>query len=316
MEKISAKKVLYIKLGRQGKWERDCIEKGYLKVGYREVEHLDCLNGKWDRIDDVYKGIKKDAGTATAFKHELQYFYEEPEDTMWITFYGLKMWWCFAKQDVSLQKDENDPIENNTKIRWVKDKWHDTDISGNIVLHEDMISGELLKAKAYRKTILELKIPNAEYVLRKINNERLPEVLEVEDGLKNLKEKLKPLIQKLHWQDFEILIDIIFRHSGWQRISSVGGQNKTLDLDLISPITNERAMVQIKSDSNIAEFNKYVEQFKSSKNEYVKYFYVVHHDREFIDYKNTSNVNLILLDKITEHTINAGLIEWVIKKAS
>ena len=49
---------------------------------------------------------------------------------------------------------------------------------------------------------------------------------------------METVIQRLTWQDFETLTDLIFRGAGWQRLSETGGKQKTLDLDLISPLTH------------------------------------------------------------------------------
>ncbi len=39
MDRITARRALYIKLGRGGKWERRCLGDGTLRFGYREVPH-------------------------------------------------------------------------------------------------------------------------------------------------------------------------------------------------------------------------------------------------------------------------------------
>ena len=44
----------------------------------------------------------------------------------------------------------------------------------------------------------------------------------------DLKEKVENLIQGLWWNDFELLVDLIFAKSGWQRVSVLG---KTEDVD-------------------------------------------------------------------------------------
>jgi len=40
---------------------------------------------------------------------------------------------------------------------------------------------------------------------------------------------------------------------------------KTLDLELFSPVLKERCMIQIKSVSNPTEFEKYCKEFKNYK---------------------------------------------------
>jgi sulfate adenylyltransferase subunit 1 (EFTu-like GTPase family) len=132
----------------------------------------------------------------------------------------------------------------------------------------------------------------------------------------NLKSKLTFLIQHLQWKDFETLIDLIFTQAGWQRVGDRGKTQKTLDLELYAPVTSERAIVQIKSQSDVKEFEHYQDEF-AKMNDYDKFFYVVHSDKGTLtNYVNETDTKLYLVDKISELTIAAGLVEWVIKKTS
>jgi hypothetical protein len=46
VEFIKPSSALYIKLGRGGKYEREAIERNHLRLGYREISHELCLQGK------------------------------------------------------------------------------------------------------------------------------------------------------------------------------------------------------------------------------------------------------------------------------
>jgi hypothetical protein len=308
MEEIEASKVLFIKLGRKGSWEKECIEMNQtLRLGYREVDHSECLKGNWKASHDYYLNVKKgNHGTATSHTNQIRYFYESGETVLWITFYANKLWWCFSKLGIQQLPDK-------TKIRSVIDKWSDTDILGK-ELTTDSLSGKLLKTQGFRGTICE--VPESEYVLLKINSKELSEVTEAKEALQNLELKISYLIRQLQCKDFEILIDLIFRQAGWQRLGVAGKAEKTLDLDLLSPVTNEKAIVQIKSSSNFDEFQRYVNEFKKMKN-YDKLFYVVHSpEKKLMSAIRNEQIKLLLLDDITKLSINSGLIDWIIKKAS
>ena len=58
--------------------------------------------------------------------------------------------------------------------------------------------------------------------------------------------------------DFEIFVDLLFRSDGWSRIGTLGKTTKDIDIELISPITNERAIVQVKSQSNLGVYKDYL----------------------------------------------------------
>ena len=176
------------------------------------------------------------------------------------------------------------------------------------------ISGKLLKTQGFRGTICS--VPAEKYALAKINCEQMKEVVEVEQAMFNLKTKLTFLIQNLQWKDFETLVDLIFRQAGWQRVGDTGKTQKTLDLELFAPVTGERAIVQIKAQSDLPQFLGYQDQF-ATMNDYDKFFYVVHTAKNNLtNYQNDTETKLYLVDKVAELTISAGLVEWVIKKTS
>jgi hypothetical protein len=56
-----------------------------------------------------------------------------------------------------------------------------------------------------------------------------------------------PLVERLTWKDFELLVDLVFTAAGWRRIGILGKTKKHIDLDMIQPVTRERVMVQVKS---------------------------------------------------------------------
>ena len=308
MKKIKANKVLFIKLGQGGKFEKECIENNHtLRLGYREVDHKLCLTGQWDKVHDYFT-TEENSKTfvATSHSNQIKQFYEEDEKTLWITFYANKLWWCFSKPEITLLTDK-------TKTRPVIGKWSDKDINGNVLLAGN-ISGKLLKTQGFRGTICS--VPEEKYVLAKINSEQMKEVVEVEQAMFNLKTKLTFLIQNLQWKDFETLVDLIFRQAGWQRVGDTGKTQKTLDLELFAPVTGERAIVQIKAQSDLQQFLSYQEQF-AAMNDYDKFFYVVHTAKNNLStYENETETKLYLVDKVAELTVSAGLVEWVIKKTS
>ena len=128
------------------------------------------------------------------------------------------------------------------------------------------------------------------------------------------------LIKKLNPKDFEVFIDLIFRASGWSRIGLLGDTMKDIDIELLAPVTNERAVVQIKSKSNLETYRKFKEKLSDYK-EYDKIFFVTHSPdkdlEEYIKLKSDDEDEIIIYDanRISELSINAGLIEWLISIA-
>ena len=308
MNRIKADKVLFIKLGQGGEYETDCIVNNQiLRLGYKDVDHNLCVNGKWDLVHKYFiEEENATQGVATSHTNQIKQFYENDNRTLWLTFFNNKLWWSFSNPEITLLPDK-------TKTRPVIGNWSDKDINGQTLLSGNL-SGKLLKTQGFRGTIC--KVPEEKYALQKINNEQLKEVVELEKAITELKLKLSVLIKNLQWKDFETLIDLIFRQAGWQRVSETGKTQKTLDLELLAPVTGERAIVQIKSQSDLNQFLKYQDKF-ATMTDYDKFFYVVHSAKKNLtEYDNETDTILYFGDKISELTINSGLLEWVIKRTS
>lgn len=304
---IVASEVYYIKLGRGGEWERDCIKINQtLRLGYHDVSHQDCKAGNWNAPYNYYIGKKVNRGTARSHTNQIKKFYESDEKVLWITFMDGKMWWCFSKPSIKLLAD-------GSKIRHVIGKWKCKDIQGN-ELDTDNLSGDLLKIQAFRGTICNVKLKD--YVLMKINGRELPEVKAAKEAQELLEQQITSLIKLLHWKDFEILVDLIFRQAGWQRMGVLGKTEKTLDIDLLSPVTRERALVQIKSMSTKKEFDEYCVDF-AGREGYQKFFYVVHTpDTSLKNVDSDGRVKLLLMTDVAQLVINSGLTGWLLSKVS
>lgn len=301
--------ILFIKLGEKGSYEKYCIENNKMKLGYQEINHNNCLSGRWDdvysQIEILYRTVKT---ASTSHKNQIKKFYEEPESTMWITFYNGKLWYCYAESEITYNHD-------GTKERNVIGSWRDCDSQGN-TLFIQYLSGRLTKVQGFRGTICEVK--EKEYLLHKINNTQSIELSNVERDLKSLRVSIQLLIKKLNPKDFEVFIDLLFRSAGWSRIGALGKEIKTIDIELLAPVTNEKAIVQVKSQSSYNVFREYRERLLEMM-EYDKYFFVTHTpDKKLAQYIESKEEELIEIwdsAKLAEFSINAGLIEWLINVA-
>jgi hypothetical protein len=122
------------------------------------------------------------------------------------------------------------------------------------------------------------------------------------------------LIRNLTWKDFELLVDLVFSNAGWQRVSVLGKTEKNIDLDLRSPVTGERVMVQIKAASDKEEFEFYCQEFSRMK-DFARFFYVVHTPKKSLsNAKAPSLTQLVFAEQLAELVVNAGLVRWLIEK--
>ena len=113
-------------------------------------------------------------------------------------------------------------------------------------------------------------------------------------------------------RDFEVLTDLVFTSSGWRRLGAVGKTRKTLDIDLLLPSTGERAFVQVKSKTRSAELAEYVSEL-DEYGSYDRMFYVFHSGEAKTD---DERVTVVGPERMAELVVDAGLVDWLIRKVS
>jgi hypothetical protein len=302
--KINPSKGLYIKLGESGRWEKECLEHGILRFGYSQTPFEAAASGDWEKVRKVWLDKRKDEGAATRDVNQIRNFFEAGEDTLWITFNGGFLWWCFAKPGVKQHQDEEG------SYRKTVDGWHNTDIKG-AKLSSEKLSGNLLKVQSFQGTICDVK--EFEYLKLKLNGQVLPQVEDAAQAENQMVEKIVPLMRLLTWQDFELLVDLVFANSGWRRLGQVGKTQKTVDIELMLPTTGERAFVQVKSSASKQDLTQYVERLKES-HAYDRMFFVWHSG----DVGEVEETNVVLIgpDRLARMVFDAGLTSWLREKVS
>lgn len=307
MEKIHPSDARYIKLGLGGIFEQECIrQRRTIRLDYRGVPHDLCAAQDWEGVRQWFITVRgSDIGAATRHRDQIKDFYEAPEDMLWVTFYQNQLWWCQAQAKVHFLPD-------GTKERNTLTGWHNIDITGE-PLSVAHLNGKLTSMQGFRGTIC--KVSQFPYLVRKINGETAPDEQAALDVRQALTEALAPIIQKLHWKEFELLVDLIFRQAGWQRLSTVGGEQKTLDLDLWSPIANENYLVQIKSKASRQEFEMFQQNVQEGE-QYTRCYFVVHSPEGGLEQaQGTDFYKLWLTQDIADLVVRYGLADWVITKA-
>jgi hypothetical protein len=304
---ISPKSVRYIKLGRTGMWENECVSKGIIRFGYgtSETARYDiCLRRDWDALTKSFLDEGKDQGTATRFTNEVRTFFEDDGTTLWITFVGVRFYWGF------LTNEKPTPhMDGHGVFRRVLDGWSSFDALGT-ELTTDRLAGSLTKLAAYRGT--SCSVGEANYVIRRINGITTPQVEAGIAAYAELKAAALGLIRLLAWKDFETLVDLIFTASGWRRLGVVGKTQKSVDLDVVLPSTGERALVQVKSTSDSKELAHYLETLDSA-GPYDRLIFV-HHSG--VVESDDARAFVVGPERVAELVVDAGLVRWLIDKVS
>ena len=313
MEKIQPTEARYIKLGERGAFEGLCIREGLLRIDYSEVPDLsktpsEQIHEKIDRhfADAFERGDYPRRGTATDHARQVAEFYSCGEDVLWITFSRGRLWWCFASPTVEYLGNAN---PDGTHQRKATDCWRSTSIGGHPLLIGEL-DGRLTTTAGYRQTICVIHKQPLAYLTRVINDEPHPNVLKAQERRDCVLQSIVALTHSLHPKDFELLVDLVFSQSGWRRISRIGGNQETVDIVLELPSTGEQAFVQVKSKTNIPQFEDYVSRLKERDED--RMFYVYHTGPEL---SGPDNVTVINAERLAEMILNAGLLDWLIKKS-
>lgn len=300
-------RVRYIKLGEGGSWEKECFEKGIIRFGFgsSNAERFPlCTAGRWNELTSTFIKEGKDKGTATRFTNETRLFFEDDGSILWITFMGEGLKWGFLESGAPERHTDERGV-----WRKVANGWSGEDLNGD-PLTKDRLSGALTKLAAYRGTSCSVDV--AEYVIRRINGQKTPEVERAVSILSEMRSSVLELMRLLEPRDFETLVDLVFSTSGWRRQGIIGKTQKTLDLDLMLPSTGERAFVQVKSRTTSAELAEYVARL-DELGPYDRMFYVYHSGEA-----DTSDDRVVVIDpeRLSELVLDAGLTNWLIRKVS
>src|SRR5260370_20616146 len=215
-EPIRPTRVRYIKLGERGRWESECLKNGTIRIGFGSArpELFDlCRAGRWDDLAETFVAEGKDKGTATRSTNELRIFFEDDGSTLWITFIGERLYWGLLEHKEALLNSDRDGV-----FRTVEDGWRWTDLR-NDPLTKDRLSGALTKLAGYRGTSCDVDV--ADYVIRRVNGTRTPEVNRAVVASSAMKLAVIDLLRLLTPQDFELLVDLVFSTAGWRRLGTV-----------------------------------------------------------------------------------------------
>ena len=309
---INAVSVRYIKLGAGGRWENPSLDNGRIDWGLPSDPHDDALEGNWPEVTTHYASSGLTPAVATGYTNEAKAFYTNGADALWITFARGRMWWAFAEPDILWLG--GDGTKHGTRYRNTVSGWHDSDITG-VVLNADRLSTKLTQLASYRRTSCQVK--ENELCLRYINAEPNVDAIAVADARLHLEHAVEKLIARLGWADFELLVDLILTLSGWQRVSSLGGTLKDVDLIMEQPLTGERMAVQVKSSADQRVVNDYAERLAARTVE--RLLLVCHSPIGKLvapQIAERRSMTVMTESEIASRAIGSGLTDWIIDRAN
>ncbi len=321
MKPWDAKEIFFIRLGEGNKWWEECEKKKIIRLGYNsgsENIYEWAINRQWKEVNKHWKQTPKSDGTSrtnsecTSRTNQTKLFFNDDGKTLWITFLNNYLYYAFTDGEKPIRT----PSNNSSYRRLTAEGWKNVDKENKPLRMEDL-SGNLTKTAIYRKTICKLKKKAEDYLRRRLKSEESPDLKKTRDSYNDLIKSIKPLIQSLTWKDFELLVELIFSNSGWQKTTKTGGNQKTTDLDLKNPITGDQIWVQVKSSSNPAVFKEYKEKHETEKSSF-KTMYYVYHSGKIGNNPNEDDEEKFKvwdLEKVAEYVVSNGLTNWLMDKS-
>jgi len=299
----------YIKLGEKGSWENELLTSKNAKIGWDHISLDLILSDDWKSIQRLiaqnYSEGKKKSGATQDF-NALKNFCKASDRDVFITFHYSKLYWCFLSPEIK--------SDGNSKYRSTINGWSSKDVDGND-LFTCNLTGNITKIQGFRGTLC--KVEDKEALYKILNNQKPPFLEKIQNSKDQLCENIEAAFTELNPYDCENLSDLIFRQSGWQRLSNLGKQMKDFDMELWHPLTNVRMQVQVKAKADRKVFERYASDFKKNQgaglNKFCFMVYVP--DKTLKDsFDIQDNVRLMLPKEIAELIVDLGLVEWVKNK--
>lgn len=314
MEKVAPTRIRYIKLGAGGCWEEAALGGGRLEWGLPSDPHELMARCDWDAVREHYLAAGFAPSTASAYVNDARIFYDGDPNTLWITFARGRMFWGYA--DGEIHWVGGDGASCATRHRVIRGGWSDRDLAGNTLLL-DRLSTRLTKLAAYRRTSCALTPDQQALCLRAINAAPDSEQAAALRSRAELIGSLSVLIQRLSWRDLEQLVDLMLARSGWQRVSSLGGHLKDVDLIVEQPLTGERMAVQVKSAADQQVVEDYSARLALRPAD-ERLMLVCHSPRGALSIPTSTDgrrLHLLAGERIAELAIASGLTDWIIRRA-
>lgn len=300
----------YIKLGEGGRWENECFKEGIIRFGFdtgseRVLSYAS--KHQWNKLKEYWSKKGFASQTVTSYVNQMKSYFEDDGSVLWITFSRNTMWYGFTNGELPKAHHDGDGSCKKMSI-----PWRNTDVN-NKLLEMDFLSGNLTKTASYRSTICGLSADAARYAIDRISGKLPDEVEAAKSARDSLVMSMERLLRLLTWKDFEVLIELIFAQSGWKRISATGGVQKTIDFSLWQPLTNERAFVQVKSETDSKELEAYI---KKSKAENLGRMFYVYHTGNNVSRHKEQGVTIWDGKEVAAQVVRNGLVDWLIEKSS
>lgn len=296
--------VRYVKNGDKGRWWRAARTKGQIHLGWSETRQDLLLTKNFEGIKRFYRKKNTPIHSGAIIQS-----LDHPDKHVWITFEDGFLWWCTVRDGITVNPSREDLQKGNYWLRCQR-KWSNRSLKGKL-LSIERLPGPVTRTKGFRATICEPT--HWEAILRVIRGDVNADVLASSDARSRYANAIEKAVGSLVWQDFEKLIEMILRRSGWDSISARDPVREGVDIEAENPSTQERVFVQVKVSANQKSLAKYVNKFKQRRENFDHFIFAVHSPvgKLALPEGNDRNLQLWTSAQIGKLVVRLGLGEWV-----
>lgn len=300
--------VRYVKNGKGGKWWAAAKAHGQIHLGWGDVP--DALLQPPD-FPAIKTAIRKYWGTtpgATQDFNQLRCLLDHPSQHLWVTFQDGYMWWCTVHDGIEIKSGGE---TNDQGHFWLTCAlpWDNHSIGGVKLLAMSDLPGIVTTTSSFKGTVCE---PSGwKEILRIIRNEEDADARAAADAREAYENAVAKLVARLGPKDFELLIDLILLHTGWNRLGEVGGVTEGNDIEVENPSTDEIAFVQVKSSATQAILDDYVSRFNDRRDHYARMIFACHTPNGNLTPPDGQPVQVWTGEKIANLVVKLGLGDWV-----
>ena len=165
---MTPSRVRYIKLGEHGEWEKECLKKGIVRIGFFARKRIPesrifsmCQSGLWKDLATLYIADGRNKSTATNFTNQLRLFFEDDGSTLWITFVGERLYWGMVADAKPTRHADGVGV-----WRDIRGGWRCDDVRGEPLM-KDRLSDTVTVLATFRGTSCDVK--ESKYVIDRLN---------------------------------------------------------------------------------------------------------------------------------------------------
>lgn len=300
--------VRYVKNGPGGRWWPEAKANQQIHLGWKSIPKNLLLKPDFTEIERLLRSEFANRQGATQDFNALKTLLDVPSRHIWITFEDGCMWWCTVLDGAKVNPNREEPEKGNFWL--VCDRpWSNKSVKGKLLVKRDL-PGPATSTAGFRATVCEPK--SWETIARIIQGELDPDVVKSSEVRGTYQNAIQKIVERLHWQDFEQLIEFILARTGWTRISTLERTREGTDVEAENLTADEIAFVQVKSSATQKVLDDYVGRFNQRRDYYARMIFAVHSPSgKLTTPVDNSEVQLWTGERVANLVVRLGLGEWV-----